>query len=108
MEAEAEPFRSNDTMAALRVVGFYPKYGQERDSTWSFNIDSLSRDEAIDANARLLNAMLLQAFPEWECVQLKQDIQDLYDAITFQKGPFSNPELCSAMMKVEIVSVDCE
>lgn len=96
----AATFQSNNTMSALELVGFYPKYGQVNGEEWNFCIDSLSRDDAVDAHARLLNAMLLQAFPEWECALMKQDIRELYDAIKHQHGPFDNSEIMSAIMRV--------
>ena len=98
----ADSFQSNHTMSALEVVGLYPKYGQVNGEEWNFDIDALSRDEAVDANARLLNAMLLQALPEWTCALMKQDVQGLYDAINHQHGPFNNAEISSAMMRVEL------
>ena len=98
----AAAFQSSDTMSALEIVGFYPKYGQVNGEEWNFDIDALSRDEAVDANARLLNAMLLQALPEWTCALMQQDVQGLYDAIKHQHGPFNNAEIRSAMMRVKL------
>tara|TARA_B100000927_G_C16439124_1_gene458975 strand:+ start:358 stop:678 length:321 start_codon:yes stop_codon:yes gene_type:complete len=95
-------FESNDTMAALEVVGFYPKYGQIDGGVWSFHVDSLSRDDAVDAEARLLNAMLLQALPEWHCAVMDKDVKGLYHSIKAHHGPFSNMEISNAMMRVEL------
>jgi hypothetical protein len=97
-------FQSDKTLSALQVVGFYPKYGQINDDEWTFRVDSLTRDDAVDATGRLLNAMLLQAFPEWECALMDQDIQRLHDAIANKHGPFGNDEVSSAMMRVKIGS----
>lgn len=95
-------FESEHTMSALEVVGFYPKYGQIDGDVWSFHVDSLSRDDAVDAEARLLNAMLLQALPEWQCVAMDKDVRGLYDSIKAHHGPFSNMEISNAMMRVEV------
>lgn len=98
----AASFQSSNTMSALEVVGFYPKYGQVNEEEWTFHIDSLSRDDAVDAHGRLLNAMLLQVLPEWTCELMKRDVKELYDAIGHRHGPFNNSEISSAMMRVEL------
>lgn len=98
----AASFQSSQTMSALDIVGLYPKYGQVNGEVWTFDIDALSRDDAVDALARLLNAMLLQALPEWQCALMEQDVQELYKAINHQRGPFNNAEISSAMMRVKL------
>ena len=99
-------FQSSKTFGALEVVGFFPKYLQVKDGEWTFAVDSLSRDDAVDAHARLLNAMLLQAFPEWTCDLMKTDVQELYDAIKDHHGPFDNSEISGAMMRVRLKGID--
>ena len=102
----AASFQSSRTIEALDVVGFFPKYGQVNGREWTFHIDSLSRDDAVDAYGRLLNAVLLQALPGWTCELMETDVQELCDAIKDHHGPFDNLAVSNAMMRVRLKGID--
>jgi hypothetical protein len=92
---------SDTTMRILDIVGFCDRYGTYAEGQWTFYMDEVNRDNALDASARLFTAILLTSFPEYQCNTASDDLARLVKPIETTFGPF-DPHAIHAAMDVVI------